>query len=491
MKEQRAHSLYRLSDARLLREQAYVNGRWTAADDLSVVEVRDPADGDLIGTVPDMGPRETRAAIEAAAEAFQSWRRTAPEERTKILRAWAAGMRAAAEDLAVLMVLEQGKPLKEAQGEIAYAASFLEWFAERTYEVGRTIERPAMPGRETRVRREPLGVVAAITPWNFPSAMITRKAAAALAAGCTVVVRPAELTPFSATALAELGERAGLPPGVFNVVTGMPHGMIGELTSNPTVRAISFTGSSEIGAKLLSWSAPTVKKACMELGGHAPFLVFEDADLEMAADLAVAAKFQTTGQDCLAVNRFLVHHAIYEPFLERFAEKAAALVVGPGLTPGVEQGPLMNARALTKVDGHVRDAVRRGARVMTGGGPHPLGGLFYQPTVLADAHRDMLIWYEETFGPAAAVMPFKDEAAAIAEANDSAYGLAAYVVTNDRDRADRVADALDCGMVGVNCASITGASIPFGGTKRSGLGREGGTVGLEEYTELKYVCSRS
>lgn len=488
MREERAASLSRLSDVRLLRELAYVNGRWTAADDLSVVEVRDPADGDLIGTVPDMGPRETRAAIEAAHDAFTRWRRTTPEQRTLILRDWAAEMRANAEDLAVLMVLEQGKPLKEARGEIAYAASFIEWFAEATEEVGPTIETPRLPGRSTRVRREPVGVVAAITPWNFPSAMITRKAAAAIAAGCTVVVRPAELTPFSATALAELAERAGLPPGVFNVVTGLPHGMIGELTSNPLVRALSFTGSTEIGAKLLSWSAPTIKRTSLELGGHAPFLVFEDAEVDKAADLAVAAKFQTTGQDCLAVNRFLVHRSLYEPFLTRFAEKAAALIVGPGLTDGVDLGPLMNARALTKVDGHVRDAIGRGARVMTGGAPHPLGGLYYQPTVLADAHRDMLIWNEETFGPVAAVMPFDDEEEALAEANASEYGLAAYVVTEDKARAERVANALECGMVGVNCAAITGAPIPFGGVKRSGLGREGGRAGIKEFTELKYVC---
>jgi aspartate-semialdehyde dehydrogenase len=394
----------------------------------------------------------------------------------------------AKDDLALIMTLEQGKPLAEAEGEIAYAASFIEWFAEEGKRINVEGVMPHLPGRQMTVRREPVGVTAAITPWNFPSAMITRKAAAALAAGCPMVVRPASETPYSALALAELADRAGIPAGVFSVVTGPAQAIVDALQASPLVRALSFTGSTEIGRKLLEGGAQTIKRMSMELGGHAPMLVFPEVDLEDAVAGAVAAKFQTTGQDCLAANRIYVHAGIYERFVERFAAYVRELRVGNGLEEGVEIGPLMHERAVAKCESHVADAIAKGGRVLAGGGRHTLGGNFFEPTVIADADDGMLIAHEETFGPVAAVLRFDDEAEVIGRANDTIYGLAAYVWSNDLNRVARVTSALEYGMVAVNCVKMTGAPIPFGGVKQSGLGREGSRHGLEEFTELKYVC---
>ncbi len=480
--------LSRLADPRLFREQAYIGGKWTAATDGKVIPITNPATGEPLGVVPALGAAETEAAIEAAAAAFPAWRRLLPQQRAAILRRWYELMTLAKDDLALIMTLEQGKPLAEADGEIAYAASFVEWFAEEAKRVNVEGITPHLPNRQMSVRREPIGVVAAITPWNFPSAMITRKAAAALAAGCPMVVRPASETPYSALALAELAERAGIPAGVFSVVTGPAQPIVDALQSSPTVRALSFTGSTEIGRKLLEGGAATVKRMSMELGGHAPMIVFPDASLEDAVAGAVAAKFQTTGQDCLAANRIYVHASIYDRFVERFAAYVQGLRVGNGLEEGVEIGPLMHERAVAKCESHVQDAVARGGRVLTGGRRHALGGRFFEPTVIADADDAMAIAREETFGPVAAVFSFEDEAEVVARANDTIYGLAAYLWSNDLNRVARVTSALEYGMVAVNCVKMTGAPIPFGGIKQSGLGREGSRHGLEEFTELKYVC---
>ncbi len=478
----------RLQDPSLFNERAFIDGRWCDAEDGRTTEVTDPASGKVIGTVPNLGVAETRAAIAAAQKAQAAWRRLLPAERGDILRRWADLMRDNREDLAVLMTCEQGKPLAESQGEIDYAASFLDWFAEegkRLY--GETIPSH-LPGRKLLVSREPIGVTAAVTPWNFPSAMITRKAGAALAAGCAMVVRPASETPFSALALAELADRAGVPAGVFSVVTGTASEVVGELCANPAVRAVSFTGSTEVGRLLLGQGAATIKKMSMELGGHAPLIVCEDADLAAAVEGAVAAKFQTTGQDCLAANRIFVHRELYHAFVERFTAAVAELRVGPGLQRGVDQGPLINAKAVAKAEEHVADAVEKGARLLAGGRRHALGGLFFEPTVLADVTPGMKIFREETFGPVAAILPFADEDEVIALANDTEYGLAAYVFARDMGRICRLSDALEYGMVAVNCAKMTGAPIPFGGVKQSGLGREGSRYGMDDYTELKYVC---
>ncbi len=477
-----------LRDPRLLREFAYIDGKWCAATDGAVCPVDNPADGQRLGQVPDLGRDEIRQAIAAAGRALRHWRRLPARERSRCLQAWYRLILDNKEDLARLMTLEQGKPLAEARGEIDYAASFVDWFAaeaERSY--GDTIPSH-LPGRRLFTVREPVGVVAVVTPWNFPCAMITRKAAAALAAGCTLVVRPATETPFSALALAELAERAGFPAGVFSVLTGDGATIGGELCANPMVRAVSFTGSTEVGRKLLAQGAGTVKRMSMELGGHAPFIVFADAELDAAVAGAIAAKFQTTGQDCLAANRIYVHESCYQDFLERFAKAAAALKVGPGLEPGIDQGPLIDQRALHKVESQVADALAHGARLLTGGHRHALGGLFYQPTVLADVTPAMSIYYEETFGPVAAVLPFSDERSVLEQANDTEYGLAAYIYARDSDRIWNAVDGLEYGMVAVNTAKMTGAPIPFGGVKQSGLGREGSRHGLDEFTELKYVC---
>ncbi len=477
-----------LQDPDLFRQQAYVGGQWRAADRGNTVAVFDPANGEQLGIIPNMGVAETRRAIEAARRAYPEWRALLPQQRTDLLFAWYRLILDNKQDLARLMTLEQGKPLSEALGEIDYAASFVLWFAEEAKRVyGETIPSHLLH-RRMMVVREPIGVTAAVTPWNFPSAMITRKASAALAAGCTMVVRPASETPFSALALAELAHRAGIPAGVLSMVTGDPEPIVGELCANPTVRALSFTGSTEVGRLLLAQGAPTVKKMSMELGGHAPFIVFPGADIEDAAYGAVQAKFQTTGQDCLAANRIFVHRDDYEQFLERFAALANRLKVGPGLEPEVEQGPLIDDQAVAKCREHIEDAVAKGARVMAGGGSHALGGRFFQPTVLADVTPEMTIFREETFGPVAAVMPFDDEQDVIAAANDTEFGLAAYVYARDIGRVWRLVDALEYGIVAVNTHKMTGYPIPFGGVKQSGLGREGSRHGIDEYSELKYIC---
>ncbi len=486
-KEQRCVSLSQLSDLRLLREHAYIDGRWCSADNLQIIEVTNPFDGSFIGTVPNMGVFETRKAIVAAKRAFPAWAAMLPQQRAHVLRRWHDLLVENKEDLALLMTLEQGKPISEAHGEIDYAASFVDFYAEEAKRVNVENITSHLPNRNMSVKREPVGVTAAVTPWNFPCAMITRKAAAALAAGCTMIVRPAIETPFSATALAELAERAGIPAGVFNIVTGDPNPVVGELCGNTDVRALSFTGSTEVGRLLLSQGAQTIKKMSMELGGHAPFIVFDDVDLDEAVAHAINAKFATSGQDCLAANRIFVQRGIYDDFLDKYAKAIAKLRVGNGIDEDVEIGPLMHDRAVAKCDEHVSNARAKGARVLTGG--KKMGGLFYAPTLLADVTADMQIYREETFGPVAPVMAFDTEDDVISQANDSEYGLAAYLFTKDHDRAARVSNALEYGMVALNCVKITGAPIPFGGVKQSGLGREGSRHGLEEFTELKYVCA--
>ncbi len=487
LREDRRSATGMLTDPCLFREFGYYAGKWHAADDGEVIAVHNPSDGALLGYVPDMGAAEAGRAVEAAEAAFPAWAGLLPQERTARLRAWYEQIQANKEDLALLMTLEQGKPLDDSRGEIDYAAGFVEWYAEEARRVNVEGVTPHLPDRTMAVRREPIGVTAAVTPWNFPCAMITRKAAAALAAGCPMVVRPSEETPFSATALAELAERAGIPAGVFSVITGGREA-VRALCRDVRVRAVSFTGSTEVGRILLAEGASTVTRMSMELGGHAPFILFPDMNLERGVAGALAAKFATTGQDCLAANRIYVHRKVYDAFLRRFAAAAAALEVGDGLEPGVDLGPLQHKGVLAKCEEHVADAVRKGATVLAGGRRHSRGGLFYEPTVLADVTPEMRIYREETFGPVAAVVPFDDDDDIVAMANDTEYGLVAYVYTNDHSRAQRMSAALAYGMVAVNCVKITGAPIPFGGVKQSGLGREGSRHGLEEFTELKYVC---
>jgi len=469
----------------LLREHAYIDGAWVGQA-ATRIPVHDPATGLQLGTVPDLGLAETRDAIAAAHRAFAGWRRKLPQERSALLRAWFDLILANREELARLMTAEQGKPLHEARGEIDYAASFVEWFAEEAKRIDGEMPMSHLPDRQMTVRREPLGVAACITPWNFPSAMITRKAAAALAAGCTVVVRPASETPFSALALAALAERAGFPPGVFNVVTGEPTVIVEELCGNPLVRAVSFTGSTRIGRQLAGLAAGTLKRVSMELGGHAPFIVFPDAELDSAVAAAVDAKFQTSGQDCLAANRIYVHETIYAAFAERFVAAVRRLRIGDGFDPASQIGPLMHRRAVDKCRAQITDATAKGARLLCGG---EADGLFLTPAVLADVTAEMSIFHEETFGPVAALMPFADEAGLVASANDSEYGLSGYLFTHDHDRICRLSEALAVGMLAVNCVKMTGPPIPFGGTRQSGLGREGGRHAIEDFTELKYVCA--
>ncbi|MDX1709869.1 MAG: NAD-dependent succinate-semialdehyde dehydrogenase [Rhodovibrionaceae bacterium] len=476
----------KLRDPSLLREEAYLDGQWLPADGGGVLSVTNPADASEIGSVPDMGAAETERAIAAAARAWPRWRAMLAKDRGRILRRWADLMLDERDDLAVIMTVEQGKPLDEARGEIEYAASFLEWFGEEAKRLyGDTIPTH-LDGSRLVVTREPIGVTACITPWNFPSAMITRKVGAALAAGCPMVVRPASETPFSALALAVLAERAGLPAGLFSVLTGSSRVIGKALTDSETVRKISFTGSTEVGRLLIGQSAETVKRVSMELGGHAPFIVFDDVDMDKAVRGAIAAKFQTTGQDCLAANRILVHRKLYDAFCARFAKEVAALKVGNGMEPGVQQGPLIGPEAVEKCEAHVRDALEKGARLLAGGERLDLGENFFQPTALADVTADMAIYREETFGPVAPVMPFDDEADAIRIANDTIYGLAAYLYTREIGRIWRVGEALEYGMVGINAVKMTGAPVPFGGVKQSGMGREGSRYGLDEYSEIKY-----
>ena len=481
----------RLEDLNLLRTQCLIGGAWCGAEGGATFPVGNPANGELLAEVPDMGAGETRRAIAAADAAWPAWRNRTAKERSAVLRKWFELMLAHADDLALLMTSEQGKPLAEAKGEVAYAASFIEWFAEEAKRVyGDTI--PATQAdKRLIVVRQPIGVCAAITPWNFPAAMITRKVAPALAAGCTVVVKPAEQTPLTALALAELAQRAGFPPGVFNVVTGSAASapkIGGELTGNPTVRKLSFTGSTEVGRLLMAQCAPTIKKLSLELGGTAPLIVFDDADLDAAVEGALASKYRNTGQTCVCANRLLVQDGIYEAFAARLAEAAKKMKVGAGTEAGVLQGPLIDQQALAKVEEHVADALAKGARVLTGGRRHALGGTFYEPTVIADVTPDMKCAREETFGPVAPLFRFKTEAEAVALANATEFGLAAYFFSRDVARCFRVGEALEYGMVGVNTGIMSNEVAPFGGVKQSGIGREGSKYGIEEYLEIKYLC---
>lgn len=479
--------LSRLTDRRLLRQLAYIDGRWTAASDGETFPVTDPATGALVAQVAALGATEATQAIDAAHAAFSTWKTLLPQERAVLLRRWHAAMLAAAEDLALLMTLEQGKPLAESRGEIAYAADFIAYYAEEALRVNTEGVTSHLPGAQMSLSREPVGVAALLTPWNFPAAMLTRKAAAALAAGCTIVAHPSSHTPLSALALAELADRAGLPAGVFNLVTGDAAPIAETYCADTRVRAVSFTGSTEIGRIIARNAAATVKRVVMELGGHAPLIVFDDADLDRAVAIAIDAKFATSGQDCLAANRIYVQRGLYERFCAAFAEKAAALRVGSGLEDGIEIGPLMHAAAKRKAEAQISDALARGAKRLTPERAMP-GPLFLAPTVLADVPDEARIMREETFAPVAAIAPFDEEDEVIARANDTEYGLVAYVVTRDGARAARLAGALDYGMVAVNRVKITGAPIPFGGVKQSGLGREGSRHGLEAFTDLKYVC---
>ncbi len=477
-----------LKNNELLRSANLIGGKWVAADDAATLTVVNPGTGAVLGEVPRCGAAETRRAIEAANAAWPAWRALTARRRAQLLQAWFKLILDNTDDLAQLVTAEGGKPLAEAKGEVIYGASFVEWFAEeakRTY--GESIPSP-IADKRLLVIKQPIGVCAAITPWNFPLAMITRKVAPALAAGCPVVVKPAEATPLTALALAVLAEQAGFPPGVFNVVTGNPADVGGELTSNPIVRKLSFTGSTGVGRLLMAQCAPTVKKVSLELGGNAPFIVFDDADVDAAVSGALTAKYRNNGQTCVCVNRFLIQSGIYEEFATKFAAKVAEMKVGVGTEAGVTLGPLINAAGLSKVEAHVSDAVGKGARVICGGKPHALGGNFFEPTVLADVTTDMKVAREETFGPLAALFRFDTEAQAVAMANDTEFGLAAYFYTGDMGRCWRVGEALEYGMVGINTGLISNEVAPFGGIKQSGIGREGSKYGIEDYLEVKYLC---
>jgi len=472
----------------LLRSTVFLGGKWLAADSGETLAVRDPATGAVLAEVPNCGAAETRRAIAAADAALPAWRALTAKQRSQLLQRWFALINENADDLAQLITAEGGKPLSEAKGEVAYGASFVEWFAEegkRAY--GETIPATAADKRLV-VIKQPIGVCAAITPWNFPLAMITRKVAPALAAGCTVVVKPAEQTPLTALALAVLAEAAGFPAGVFNVLTGDPVAIGGELTASPVVRKLSFTGSTEVGRLLMAQSAPTIKKLSLELGGNAPFIVFDDADVDAAVNGALIAKYRNTGQTCVCANRILVQAGVYEEFARKLAARAGELKVGAGIEDGVAQGPLIDDGALAKVEAHVADALAKGARVLCGGARHERGGNFYQPTVLADVTPAMLVAREETFGPVAPLFRFTTEAEAITMANDTEFGLAAYFYSRDVARCWRVGEALEYGMVGVNTGLISNEVAPFGGIKQSGLGREGSKYGIEDYLEIKYLC---
>jgi succinate-semialdehyde dehydrogenase/glutarate-semialdehyde dehydrogenase len=479
----------KLTDNELLRTQAYIGGEWVNADGGSTHAVVNPATREKIGTVPDMGATETRRAIEAAKAAFPAWAAKTAKERAAILRRWYDLMLANQDDLATLMTAEQGKPLAESKGEIAYAAAFIEWFGEE----GKRVYGDTIPGHQADKRilvlRQPVGVVAAITPWNFPAAMITRKAAPALAAGCTFVCKPAIQTPYSALAMAELSARAGVPAGVFNIVTGAGAGGIGgEMTSNPTVRKLTFTGSTAVGKKLMAQCSSTLKKMSLELGGNAPFIVFEDADLDAAVQGALASKYRNTGQTCVCANRLLVQSSVYDAFTRKLVDAVAKLRVGDGLKGATEQGPLIDEKALAKVEEHIGDAVAKGAQIAYGGQRHALGGTFFQPTVLTNVAANMLIAREETFGPVAPLFRFETEADAVRMANDTEFGLAAYFYTRDLARSWRVGEALEYGIVGLNTGLISTEVAPFGGIKESGIGREGSKYGILDFTELKYLC---
>jgi len=477
-----------LNDLQLIREACFVNGEWLAAESGETIEVRNPATGERIASVPRMGAGEARRAIDLAAAAWPAWRAKTAGERARILRKWFELMMANQEDLAHLLTMEQGKPLAEARGEIAYGASFIEWFAEE----GKRLYGEVVPGhaadKRILVTREPIGVCVAITPWNFPNAMIARKVGPALAAGCTMVVKPASQTPLSALAMAELAQRAGLPAGVLNVITGDSAAIGGEFTANTTVRKLSFTGSTETGRKLMAQSAPSIKKLSLELGGNAPFIVFDDADLDAAVAGAIVSKYRNSGQTCVCANRVLVQEGVLEAFTGKLLAAVAKLKLGNGLKEGVTQGPLIDDAAIRKVQSLLQDAVEKGAQLLVGGKPHALGRTFFEPTVLVGATSAMRVAREEVFGPVAPIFPFKTEEDAIRLANDTEFGLAAYFYARDVSRIWRVAEGLEYGMVGINTGLISTEVAPFGGIKQSGLGREGSRHGIEEYTELKYLC---
>ncbi|WP_378949180.1 NAD-dependent succinate-semialdehyde dehydrogenase [Paracoccus sp. R86501] len=473
----------RLSDPDLMRQQALIGGAWVDAEDGATVDVTDPATGNVLGSVPDISGGQTRDAIMAANAAFAAWRRRPAAERADLLMAWHDLMIAATEDLALIMTLEQGKPLAEARGEIAYGASFIKWFAEEARRIEGQIIAAPTDDRRILAMKEPVGVSAIITPWNFPNAMITRKVGPALAAGCTVVVKPSEFTPFSALALGVLAERAGIPAGVINIVTGMPTAIGAELTANATVRKLSFTGSTRVGSMLMGQCAPTVKRLSLELGGNAPFIVFDDADLDAAVEGAIASKFRNGGQTCVCSNRIFVQDGIHDAFVERLSARVSAMKVGPGTDAGTQIGPMINSAALDKIQAHIADATAKGARIAAQA-PAP-DGQYARPTVLTGATADMRLASEETFGPVAPIFRFTDEAEAVEAANATPFGLAAYFYTRDLSRAFRVGEALEFGMVGLNTGALSMAVAPFGGVKQSGLGREGARAGIEEYLETK------
>ena len=478
-----------LNDKSLLKDKAYIDGQWCAAKDTRTFAVTNPANGEQLVQVSDCGAADTEQAVAAAEKSLPAWRAKTAKERSAILRKWFELMMANQEDLAVILSTEQGKPMTESRGEIAYGANFLEWFAEE----GRRIYGDVIPGHAADKRiivlKEPIGVTAAITPWNFPTAMIARKVGPALAAGCTMVVKPAAETPLSALAMAELAERAGVPAGVFSVVTSDQAAVVGGiLTSSPTVKKLSFTGSTAVGKLLMQQCAGTVKKVSMELGGNAPFIVFDDADIEAAVQGAMISKYRNSGQTCVCTNRFIVQSGVYEEFCTRLAAAASELKLGPASSGEVQQGPLITKAAVDKVASHVEDAVSKGARVLLGGEADELGGLFYKPTVLADITKDMAVMSEETFGPVAPVIKFEEEAEGVAMANSTEFGLAAYFYSKDINRIWRVAEALESGMVGINDGLISTEVAPFGGVKESGVGREGSKYGIEDYLEIKYLC---
>jgi succinate-semialdehyde dehydrogenase/glutarate-semialdehyde dehydrogenase len=478
----------KLKDPSLLRQQCYVDGQWVDADSKGTFEIKNPANGERVGTMPKMSRAEVARTIDAANAAFPAWRAKTGKERAALLRKWFDLIVANADDLAMIMTMEQGKPLSESKGEVVYSASFIEWFGEEAKRVyGDTIPQN-VPGRRIIVMKEPIGVVAAITPWNFPSAMITRKVGPAIAAGCTVVCRPASQTPFSATALAELAHRAGIPKGVFNVITGSAGEMGAELTSNPIVRKLSFTGSTEVGKLLMEQCAGTVKKVSMELGGNAPFIVFDDADLDAAVQGALASKYRNTGQTCVCANRLLVQDKVYDAFVEKLTTAVKKLKVGMGWEDGVTQGPLIDLKAVAKMEEHIGDAVAKGAKVVLGGKRHALGGSFFEPTIVTGVTTEMKVAREETFGPLAPIFRFKTEEEAIKMANDTEFGLASYFYARDLGRVWRVAEGLEYGIVGINEGLISTEVAPFGGVKESGIGREGSKYGIEDYLEIKYLA---
>jgi len=478
-----------LKDPTLLRQQSYINGQWVDADSRGMLDVTNPATGEKIGTVPKMGVAETRRAIEAASAAMPAWARKTAKERANVLRRWYDLMMTHQDDLAVIMTAEQGKPLAESKGEIAYAASFIEWFAEEGKRMYGDVIPGHLPDKRILVLRQPVGVVAGITPWNFPAAMITRKVGPALAAGCTFVCKPATQTPYSAFAMAELAARAGVPAGVLNILTGGSTQIGGEMTSNPIVRKITFTGSTEVGKKLMAQSVSTLKKLSMELGGNAPFIVFDDADLDAAVAGAMASKYRNTGQTCVCANRILVQSGVYDAFARKLVEAVSKLRIGDGLKGATDQGPLIDGKALAKVEEHIADALAKGAKVAIGGKRHALGGSFFEPTVLTGVTSSMAVAREETFGPVAPLFRFETEEDAIRMANDTQFGLASYFYTRDLARSWRVSEALEYGIVGLNTGIISTEVAPFGGVKESGFGREGSKYGILDYTEIKYVCT--